>query len=357
MPDRPLISVVMATYNRADILPATVECLQRQTLADDEFEVIIIDDGSPDNTREVVADLQSRVRFELTYLHHDNRGPGYTQNRGLRKARAEVGLLIADDIMLIPTALEAHLRVHDEHPDQETAVLGQVLQSPELTDSVFLQVWDPFRFDAFTGLETLPYYLFWACQVSFKTAFMRDAGLFREHRGRGGAAAHEDAELGYRLHQAGMRLRYAPEALGYHYHVETLEGAMRRGYERGLNFGEFHAYVPEPEIVVRYHVLQPSTLADHVRAFGAAHRRYLLGADRSPLLLMLRYVARSIVFNGFTANFLWLPLTRAAEEASWAERLMHRDLYRGLISWQFTCGTRDAKSLYQTGKAQPSALS
>lgn len=355
MSDRPLISVVMATYNRAGTLPATVACLERQTLADNEFELIVIDDGSPDHTRSVVADLQQRVRFRMTYLQHTNRGPGFTQNRGLRQAQAEIGLLIADDIMLTPRALEEHLRLHKQHPEDETAVLGRVLQSPELNDSVFLKIWDPFRFDTFSGQDELPYYLFWACQVSFKVGFMRRAGMFREHRGRGGAAAHEDAELGYRLHKAGMRLLYAPKALGYHYHVETLAGAMRRGYERGLNFGEFHAYVPEPEIVVRYHVLQRSTMRDHLRAFTNGHRQYLLGADRHPILLALRYIARSVVFNRLTTKLLWLPLASAAERSRWAERLMHRDIYRGLISWEFVRGTREASRLYRQHDRPPPA--
>jgi GT2 family glycosyltransferase len=58
-------------------------------------------------------------------------------------------------------------------------------------------------------------------------------GLFRENLGRGGPAAHEDTELGYRLHQYGLRIFYKSAALGYHHHMITREKACLRAYEQG----------------------------------------------------------------------------------------------------------------------------
>jgi glycosyltransferase involved in cell wall biosynthesis len=336
----------MATYNRAQTLRDTIACLDAQTLAPEDYEVIIVDDGSADDTRKEVGEAMGQVRFALRFLSHDNQGPGYTQNRGLREARAPLAMLMADDILLDAGALGAHLEMHEQHPDPRTAVLGRVVQSPKLVQSVFLRIWDPFRFDSFEGLEALPYYLFWACNVSFDREFMLTHGMFREEMGRAGAAAHEDVELGYRLHRRGMRLYFASGALGYHYHIENLAGAMQRGYQRGLNFGEFHKRVPEPEIVVRYHVLSFSTIGDHVHALRSDRRRYLIGADRNPLALALRYALRFTLFNFVTVRLLWLPLASAAEHSPLLAPLMHRDLYRGLISWRFFCGVRDAKRIY-----------
>lgn len=345
----PKISVVMATYNRAETLRETLRCLDAQTLPADEYEVVVVDDGSPDETRAVVEAAIHQVRFRLRYLTHANQGPGYTQNRGIREARAPIIMLMADDIFLEPEAVAAHLDAHARHASEVTAVLGRVKQSPSLKESAFLRIWDPFRFDAFAGMEALPYYLFWACNVSFKRSFMLAHGMFRNEMGRAGAAAHEDVELGYRLHRQGMRLYFAPDALGYHHHIETLSGAMRRAYQRGLNFGEFHQRVPEPEIAVRYHVLDFSTLGDHARALNSDRRAYLIGADRHALLLTLRYLLRFVLFNRATVPLLWLPLAQAAERYSPLERLMHRDLYRGVISWRFFRGVSDAKRIYGVG--------
>lgn len=74
-----VLSVVLATYNRAEILRETLQHLANQELDPASFEVIVIDDGSPDHTRAVVAEWINKAPFSLTYLHHSNHGPGYTQ--------------------------------------------------------------------------------------------------------------------------------------------------------------------------------------------------------------------------------------------------------------------------------------
>ena len=175
---------------------------------------------------------------------------------------------------------------------------------------------------------------------------MLEHGMFGEAMGRAGAAAHEDVELGYRLHQHGLRIVYSQEALGYHYHIETLDGAMKRAYQRGLNWGEFHDKVSEPEIVVRYHVLSFDTLADHWRAVTGPRRRHLIGPDRSLLLLALRYALRYALFNALTVHGFWLPLLRAAERSSLLASLVNRNFYRGVISFHFFRGCADARRIY-----------
>ena len=222
------LSVVMATYNRAETVRETIRHLSNQELDPSCYELIVVDDGSPDHTRQVVEEAREYVPFKLTYLHHSNHGPGFTQNRGLEAATAPIVLLMADDIFMSPTALKAHLDAHEANPGADVAVLGRVLQSPKLTQSVLLRNWDSFRFRIFEGQQELPYYRFWACNVSVNREFVLKCGGFREHRGRAGAPAHEDPELGYRLHLAGMRLLYARDALGFHYHVVTLESACQR---------------------------------------------------------------------------------------------------------------------------------
>jgi glycosyltransferase involved in cell wall biosynthesis len=342
----PLLSVVVATYNRAETIRETIRHLADQTLPPAEYEAIFIDDGSSDNTREVVCSLIPSVPFSMKYLAHSNAGPGYTQNRGIREARADVVLLIADDILLERGALEAHLRAHRENPQREVAVLGCTMQSPKLDQSVFLRTWDPFKFRDFEGMLELPYYLFWACNMSVVREFMLEHGMFQERRGRAGAAAHEDVELGYRLSKHGLRIIYSENALGHHYHIETLAGAMKRGYERGLNFDEFRSRVPVPEVVVRYHVIGWKTLREHFETFTGPGRGNLLGADRSLTLLFARYLVRSVLFNRLTVRAIWVPFLNAAERHPFLAGLVHRNLYRGVINYEFFRGCRDADMVF-----------
>jgi GT2 family glycosyltransferase len=352
MTDDPKLSVVMATYNRAETIRETLRHLADQSLDPSDYEVIVIDDGSPDNTRDVVAEWQARVPFRLTYLHHANHGPGYTQNRGLEVARAPVVLLMADDIFMAHGTLAAHLAMHAAHPEPEVAVLGRVEQSPALEGSVFLRTWDPFRFSAFAGQTELPYYRFWACNISVKRDFVLRFGPFREQRGRAGAASHEDPELGYRLSRGGLRILYGVDALGHHHHVVTFEQACRRRYMQGMNFGEFRRLAAAPEIPVAYHVLTWQTLPDHLRAWFGPRRRYLTGIDRNPPGLLLWHLARVCVFNGLTVRHLWEPLVRQAEHRPAIAKRLNREVYRGILFHHFLCGCRDGDRRFDRAPGQ-----
>src|ERR1700761_3802880 len=95
-PDRatlPRISVVIPTFNRAELIGETLECMLRQTLA--PHEVIVVDDGSVDDTRDVVASFGDRV----TFVEQANAGPGAARNAGLAMATGDfVQFFDSDDL-------------------------------------------------------------------------------------------------------------------------------------------------------------------------------------------------------------------------------------------------------------------
>jgi glycosyltransferase involved in cell wall biosynthesis len=349
---QPLLSVILATFNRAETLRTTLRHLADQELDPNSYEVIVIDDGSPDHTAEVVKQWIETAPFRLTYLYHSNHGPGYTQNRGLEVARAPIVLLMADDIWMAPQALRAHLAVHAAHPEQEVAVLGRVQQSPSLDQSVFLRTWDPFRFSDLAGRVELPYYKFWACNISVKREFVLRYGPFQEHLGE---AAHEDPELGYRLSRGGLRILHCPDALGYHHHIMTIEQACRRRHVQGRKFGEFCRLVPEPEIPVAYHVLNWRTVPDHLRALFGPRRKYLSAADRNLFVLLALTLMRALSFNAITVKGLWEPLIRMAEKSPRIARIMNREIYRGVLFHYFLRGCRDGSAGARERIAVPQA--
>jgi GT2 family glycosyltransferase len=336
----PKVSVVLATYKRADTLRRTLLHLDRQDVDADAFEVIVVDDGSPDHTPDVVADFAKTARCAVTSLRHDNRGAGYTQNRGIHAARAPLVLLIADDIWLRPEALRAHLDVHREHPESEVAVLGKVVQSPELTQTAFLRRFDPWGLDGLHGVTELPFTMFWACNVSVKKAFMLRGGLFREDPGPAGPHAHHDTELGYRLHRLGLRLLFCERALGFHYHHATFEQVRRQYYERGLNWPWFREQVPAPEALVLARLLTLDTLPEFARALRAGKR--IPERDRSLARHVARTLLRNAAFNRVTVPMLWEPLRARADASRPIESLLGRGVYRGLLHYHFERGIRDA---------------
>jgi GT2 family glycosyltransferase len=342
----PSLTVVLATYNRADTLRRTLEHLAAQDLAPDRYEVIVIDDGSPDHTAEVVQAFAATAPYALTYLHHRNQGPGYTQNRGLRVARAPLALLMADDIWLAPAALRAHLEAHERDPEIGVAVLGQVLQSPECNHSAFLRHWDPFGLQDLHGVRELPFFMFWVCNLSVKTAFLLDNAMFQEASGPGGHHTHHDTELGYRLRRHGLRILFNQEALGYHYHPASLDQMVRQYYQRGMNWGAFRKLVPAPEALLLVHLLTPATFMEYLRALRTPEP--LPAAERSLFRHIVRTLLRGVAFNRLTVPGFWNPFLRRVESSPLLERLLNRKMLRALLHYHFVRGIHDGARRFGT---------
>lgn len=107
----PLVSVVISTFNRRRMLAETIDSVLIQTMQD--FEIIIVDDGSTDDTAEFVQSLSDR---RIRYVRQDNAGIAAARNRGTRESR---GLYIAvqdDDDLMLPHRLESQLTAQENSP-------------------------------------------------------------------------------------------------------------------------------------------------------------------------------------------------------------------------------------------------
>src|SRR5262249_17492022 len=92
----PLLSVVIPTYNRALRLPLALQSVVDAAL--DPVEIVVVDDGSTDNTAEVVERFGRGVR----YVRQGNAGPAAARNRGIREARGDYILFLDSDDRLLP---------------------------------------------------------------------------------------------------------------------------------------------------------------------------------------------------------------------------------------------------------------
>ncbi len=105
------VSVIIPSYNRAEWLPATVASVLAQTHP--ATEILIIDDGSTDNTREVCAGFPAPVR----YIRQANAGVGAARNHGMREARGEYVALVDSDDVWEPAKLEVQTALHRLRPE------------------------------------------------------------------------------------------------------------------------------------------------------------------------------------------------------------------------------------------------
>ena len=321
MSGKPELSVVVATFRRRRTLETTLQRLADQTMPSGRYEVIVVDDGSDDGTGEMVESFTRRAPYSLRYYVHANRGPGYSQNRGIREAAGEITLLLPDDIWATRELLSEHMRSHELNPEENVAVLGKVSQSLELPKTVMSRHWDPFQFYRFAGKKVIDAINFLACNVSVKKKFLLENGLFKERKG----AAHEDIELGYRLREKGLKLLYNENAMAYHHHEETLAGACRRAYERGLNYDTLSESIPKPFILPLYHILTPEVgFANFVK-------------------MLPRELIRALLFNRITVNGFWIPALDLAERSRIAAVFASGVAYRGVVGFFQREGYRDLR--------------
>src|SRR5258707_10281865 len=99
-----MLSVVIPTYNRCASLRRLLDALARQTLSADRFEVIVVDDGSSDGTRELLRTL--KTPYALVSIEQPNQGPGAARNRGVRAASGDLILFLDDDVVPMDDLLD-----------------------------------------------------------------------------------------------------------------------------------------------------------------------------------------------------------------------------------------------------------
>jgi glycosyltransferase involved in cell wall biosynthesis len=107
----PLVSIVIPAYNSANYLPQALDSVLNQTFRD--YEIIVVDDGSTDETEQVLAPYRGLIR----YIRKENGGPASARNAGIRQASGEyIAFLDADDIWL-PDKLQSQIDFISKNPD------------------------------------------------------------------------------------------------------------------------------------------------------------------------------------------------------------------------------------------------
>jgi glycosyltransferase involved in cell wall biosynthesis len=246
----PTFSIIIPTYNRAEILARTLRHFMDQDYPNDRYEVILVD-NSTDQTPNFVEALAGDSPCSIRIIRTPIRLPAIKRNLGLAEARYDYALYFNDDVWAERNLLREHARTHAEH-DTDCAVLGYVHQSPEMKSTPFQDAWRPFAYRDIADRvdQQVPYYYFWSMNLSLPRRVMLDRNLvFHEDWAEIG---HEDVELGFRWTSAGYPIFYNPRARGEHFHPMTLDGGCAFAESIGRGLRDLGDLVPDPRLLERY---------------------------------------------------------------------------------------------------------
>ena len=164
---KPFISVVMSTYNRAELLRKQLQAFKNQTLPKEEFEIIIVNDGSSDITLDVLNKCFNEVK-NLRFFTKENGGPASARNHGVHFSLGEVIAFTDDDCIVDEDWVE---RIYNRFKDKAVQVVeGQTYTSRKLRTPLTHQI-ENLRWNS-----VVP-----TCNAAYRKSFFIELGGFNEH--------------------------------------------------------------------------------------------------------------------------------------------------------------------------------
>jgi glycosyltransferase involved in cell wall biosynthesis len=217
------LSIIIPTHNRKNVLLQTLKEFCEQTYKD--FEIIIVDDGSNDGTRQVVTEL--KLPLEIKYFFQKNKGPAAARNLGTKQAMGEIIFFTGDDIIPSKELIEEHINSH-KNRKENVVVLGYTTWSPKIRKTPFRKYISEkhFAYSDIIDNENVFWGSFYTSNISIKKSFLERTQLFDEDFKH---AAYEDSEIGYRLFKLGMQTVFNQAAIAYHNHNLSF-----RNYEKTM---------------------------------------------------------------------------------------------------------------------------
>ncbi len=235
-------SIVMPTFNRRDILINCLKHLEKQTFPIKEFEVVIVDDGSSDNTSSAIKKFKKTSKLKINYTFVNHVGPTVARNIGLRKAKGEYIALVNDDMLPDKHWLAEHIKIHEK--EKGVAVLGFIDWDPNIEINYFMRFIAPYgpQFDfRIKDWNNCGYKNFLTSNLTMDRKWLEMENFNEDIN----FASCEDIDLGIRLEKRGIRVVYNPKAIVYHSHIQQEKTFMRKMLIVGRDLNLMNRKFPE----------------------------------------------------------------------------------------------------------------
>jgi GT2 family glycosyltransferase len=276
-----LVSVVVPTFRRRASVLRLLGALRLQEYPAQRFEVVVVDDGSGDDT---VASLRAlETPFTLRVLEQSHEGPGAARNLGVAESAGELIVFLDDDVVPDSRLIAAHVAANSI---ESTVVVGPMLPPDGWRRPAWIR-WEESKlvrqYRAMSeGVFTCTYRQFFTANASLRRERFLAAGGFDASFVRA-----EDVDLGFRLHEQGGTFVFAPEARVWHYPQRSFESWSKTPYRYGqadvvmrgkgnpalaISLDEFHERPWLSRLACRASVGRPILFRASTFALGAAAR-------------------------------------------------------------------------------------
>jgi GT2 family glycosyltransferase len=326
----PSVSVIIPTYNRKEELAGLLSSLEKQTLPAADFEIIVVDDGSADDTLFYLKALVSGGKENLFFCYQKNQGPGAARNRGMAMARGTFFAFTDTDCRPLPEWLDELIKPFSDK--QVGAVGGAEEFEPAeraLSWAIHFCMTSPLTTGGIrgaSGKKLARYYPRTFNMAISREAFERTGGFKQLYHG-------EDIELSFRIKKSGLALLYNEKARVCHHRRST----MKQFFKQLLRMGEarvalasLHPKMLEPLHVVPAAGILLLCLALVLVAFSAAFMfllKLLLGAALlfAVLLGAAASMTRDLLIKERLKLFFLVPFVFVVQQAAYGI-----GFYRGL---------------------------
>ncbi|MGA7934587.1 MAG: glycosyltransferase [Kovacikia sp.] len=237
----PLISVVICTYNRAARLSLTLEAMSKQTISASNFEVVVVDNRSTDNTLAICERYQEQL-VNFRYIYEPIQGLSKARNTGWKSTQSPYIAYLDDDAIPCEEWIKSILEVFETVQPKPVGVGGPIyplweIPKPDWINSIaetLFTTLDAGNTPRWFGLNECP----WGANVVYRRDALEIAGGFHEQLGRKGQSllSGEETLLNVTLTSQGERFYYSPQAWVRHWIPKERinpNWLVQRGYWQG----------------------------------------------------------------------------------------------------------------------------
>ncbi len=226
-----LFSIIVPCYNRSDEIVDLVQSFNRQTFPKERFEVLLVDDGSTDDTTAVVSELIKSSPFRIRFFQRDHEGPGPARNFGMSQAKGDYFLFIDSDCIADPNWLsELALAIEQEKPDAfggPDSVLDNFTPLQKAIDYSMTSFLTTGGMRGRSKRKLAKYY-----PRSFNMGIRRE--IFEKLGGMGALRHGQDLEFSRRIVASGAKVIFVSKAVVYHKRRSSLRKFFRQMFNWGV---------------------------------------------------------------------------------------------------------------------------